>query len=204
MLDDIVSTGFTGLYIDRFGYADRAAKLESEVTQAVGAAPFVSENGRLSFYDLRPYRADLEARIGADAVKQRSADLLGGLVVSYGHGFSPPEGDAASHWVWAGPDASLRVVRTSGPDEGVTLTFSAASHAPGTHHLHITTPEESTEVDVSPDPTPVTVHLQAGTDGSEVTFSSDIPAVADADTRDLRFRLEQLAVAPDGQAKGNG
>ncbi len=44
--------GYAGIYIDRFGYEDDAEELERELRNAVGDAPLVSENGRLSFFEL--------------------------------------------------------------------------------------------------------------------------------------------------------
>jgi hypothetical protein len=52
MVDDVAATGFAGIYVDRFGYEDQGAKLETELTAAVGAPPLVSPNGRLSFFEL--------------------------------------------------------------------------------------------------------------------------------------------------------
>jgi hypothetical protein len=49
-----VTAGFDGLSIDRLAYADRGSAVESEVSsQLGGAAPLVSPNGRLSFFELR-------------------------------------------------------------------------------------------------------------------------------------------------------
>jgi phosphoglycerol transferase len=46
------AAGYAGIYIDRFGYEDNAASLEQGLTTAVGEAPLVSPNGRLSFFEL--------------------------------------------------------------------------------------------------------------------------------------------------------
>ncbi len=53
MLRDVVATGFTALYVDRFGYADRGAALEAQVSAELGVAPQISRDGRLAFFDLR-------------------------------------------------------------------------------------------------------------------------------------------------------
>jgi phosphoglycerol transferase len=44
--------GYAGIYVDRFGYEDNAARLERELTRAVGQPPIVSPNSRLSFFEL--------------------------------------------------------------------------------------------------------------------------------------------------------
>jgi phosphoglycerol transferase len=58
-LDAIAEKGFQGIYIDRFGYADRAAGLEAELTNLLGAAPHVSQDERMSFFAL-PLEQPLE------------------------------------------------------------------------------------------------------------------------------------------------
>ncbi|MEM5401968.1 DUF7024 domain-containing protein [Paraburkholderia unamae] len=46
--------GFSGLYLDRHGYADNGAAEEAELTHILGSPPAaISENGRLVFFDLR-------------------------------------------------------------------------------------------------------------------------------------------------------
>jgi phosphoglycerol transferase len=52
MVRDVRAAGFGGIYVDRFGYEDGGARLESELASAVGSPPLVSKNGRLSFFDL--------------------------------------------------------------------------------------------------------------------------------------------------------
>ncbi len=48
----IAERGFAGIYIDRLGYADRAAALEAELTDILGQPPLVSGNIRMSFFPL--------------------------------------------------------------------------------------------------------------------------------------------------------
>lgn len=51
MLEELIAQGFTGLYIDRKGYKDHGAKIESELLEMLKAPPF--ENNDASFWDLR-------------------------------------------------------------------------------------------------------------------------------------------------------
>ena len=52
LVRDVAAAGFAGIYVDRFGYEDEGAKLEGELAAALGTSPLVSENGRLSFFEL--------------------------------------------------------------------------------------------------------------------------------------------------------
>lgn len=64
-LPALIGMGYTGLWVDTFGYADGAAGLRGELEAVIRAAPMVSQNGRMLFYDLRPLQRRLE-RDGGD------------------------------------------------------------------------------------------------------------------------------------------
>jgi phosphoglycerol transferase len=48
----LIESGFRGIAIDRAGYADRAAEIESQLGQLLGQQPLVSSDERLSFFAL--------------------------------------------------------------------------------------------------------------------------------------------------------
>jgi phosphoglycerol transferase len=64
MLDTVVSKGFDGIYIFRFGYPDRAAKLERELSDLLGGEPLVSPDGRMSFFSVLSYKEKGQALDG--------------------------------------------------------------------------------------------------------------------------------------------
>lgn len=77
-LAGVVATGFDGLYIDRFGYVDRAVQLESEIVELMlGVEPIVSRDGRLAFYDMSSYRAELVSVMGQEYLDNLATELLG-------------------------------------------------------------------------------------------------------------------------------
>jgi hypothetical protein len=55
----VSNNGFDGIYIDRLGYPDRAAKLESELGEVLKTEPLVSPDGRKSFFNLSLYKERL-------------------------------------------------------------------------------------------------------------------------------------------------
>jgi phosphoglycerol transferase len=76
MLDAVAAVGFRGLWVDRLGYPERARDIESEVRDALGTEPIVSDDGRFAFFDLRRYADGLERRLGADGVRALSRATL--------------------------------------------------------------------------------------------------------------------------------
>jgi phosphoglycerol transferase len=55
LLTTVAANGFAGILIDRDGYEDKATTIEAALQAALGAAPSVSEDGRLVFYSLLDY-----------------------------------------------------------------------------------------------------------------------------------------------------
>jgi hypothetical protein len=48
----LASAGFSGLWVDQFGYADRGAECVAELTRLVGTPPLIDFNGRVAFFSL--------------------------------------------------------------------------------------------------------------------------------------------------------
>ena len=59
LLDGVAAAGFSGIYIDRYGYADGGVAIEKSIRALVGSAPMQSTNKRLLFFDIRPFAARL-------------------------------------------------------------------------------------------------------------------------------------------------
>jgi hypothetical protein len=53
----VLAARFSGIYIDRYGYADRGANIEAQLAQLLGEEPLVSGDGRHSFFLLEPSMA---------------------------------------------------------------------------------------------------------------------------------------------------
>jgi phosphoglycerol transferase len=49
MVKVLSAAGFSGIFIDRFGFADRACQLEAELRSLLGTRPLVSADQRFSF-----------------------------------------------------------------------------------------------------------------------------------------------------------
>jgi phosphoglycerol transferase len=71
----LATVGFDGLYIDRAGYADRAARLESQLRPLLGPPLFESGDKRLVMYDLRPLQRRIATERGP-AQLRRARDAI--------------------------------------------------------------------------------------------------------------------------------
>jgi len=57
MVDELVSRGFNGIYLNRLGYQDRGAEIEAQLSELLQVAPIAKAD--ISFWDLRPYARKL-------------------------------------------------------------------------------------------------------------------------------------------------
>lgn len=64
MLQRLVLVGFSGIYVDRFGYEDSGAELETEIRQYINLAPIMDSGHRYVFYDIREYADQYLSQFG--------------------------------------------------------------------------------------------------------------------------------------------
>jgi phosphoglycerol transferase len=76
MLPAIAAVGYRGVWVDRFGYPNRARQIESRLRAVTGERPIVSANRRFAFYDLRPFAGEVRAELGSDGVRDLRAKTL--------------------------------------------------------------------------------------------------------------------------------
>ena len=81
LVEKLAAAGFKGIYIDRYGYADRAKQLCDELTPLLGVAPMESADGRFAFFRLAPYAA--RRRAAGEAVISAAAALHLPVAVSF-------------------------------------------------------------------------------------------------------------------------
>jgi hypothetical protein len=195
VLDVAAAAGFAGLYIDRYGYADRAAALENEVRARLGSEPLVSQYGRHSFFDLREHRTRLAATHSPEELAALRRAVLWPLRLERS-GFIPLERSGGVWSAWAdAPDAELRIVneadtprtaafsamldRVGGPPADVVVTF------PGAPPISVRTPAPlRKELTLPPGETVVRFS----------TAASGVPASSANNFRPHLFRLSNLAV----------
>jgi phosphoglycerol transferase len=82
-LPALLGLGYDGVWVDTFGYADGGADIRAKLARVTRAKPLQSPNGRLLFFDLRPYKARLgRSKAELDAITERVL------------GFNPAKGPA--------------------------------------------------------------------------------------------------------------
>lgn len=83
LVASLVAAGFSGIYLDRYGYADQGKAVESDLSMVLGMTPVVSPNQRLVFYGFEHARNLAELSRSKPVRSARwSVSRLGGLITA--------------------------------------------------------------------------------------------------------------------------
>jgi hypothetical protein len=150
LLDDLAGAGFCAVEVDQDGFADRGAKLDSQLTTLLGAPISTTHDNRLLAWDLSPARESLTARVGAEQVKAIGYLTLHPVVVYSDHGAYAIEQDRGKPFQWTGPSPEIDVHNFGRSTiKGVLLTFSLAAPDSAPRRFTVHLPDGRTqEVDV--------------------------------------------------------
>jgi len=153
MLRTVADKGFAGIYIDRNGYVDHAAALESEFSLLLETEPIVGENGRLAFY-----------RLDAAAISRLERPLSSNELVTLDHlehpisaeigdGCWPKEEAGGRNWQWCGTTGAIVVTNPSHLERRIALEGTLFTGYKTPSSLWITGPSYSRELTVNSDGT---------------------------------------------------
>jgi phosphoglycerol transferase len=129
MLHSISQRGFTGLWLDTFGY-NPGASPQNAIAQELGVAPRLSPDGRFAFFDLRGYAPTLER---------------GRVQVLFERGFYYEERSGAKTWHWSLRRGRITLVNPLNAPRKVWLSMHLKSADGKPHSIKIGTDTFDTE-----------------------------------------------------------
>jgi len=147
MVQTLAFAGFQGIYLDRFGYAENST--EASLGALLETGPIVSDNGRLVFFDLRPYTQRLRSRYKPEQWQASANTALHPLLVEWRGGFFKPESSDGHTWRWCEGEGDSHISNTSNSSRQarVEMGLSAApGRAPHLPHLLIEAPAWTQQV----------------------------------------------------------
>ncbi|HEU0025226.1 MAG TPA: hypothetical protein VFQ12_11370, partial [Thermoleophilaceae bacterium] len=136
----VVAAGFDGLWLDRAGYSDRAAKVEAELREILGYGPATERaDGQALFWDLRAYAAALRGRQSAKRLSLLAESTLEPVRWIHAKGFHERQVAADGSLRWTSePAAELRLENPSDGERDNELRMQLARPG-GTHAFVIVT-----------------------------------------------------------------
>lgn len=120
-------SGFSGIYLDRYGYEDGGAAKEAALANVLQTKPLVSPNGRLVFFNLTDYTARLRASYSESDWKTKQETSFNPVLLDWKGGFSGLENSPGKTWRWCSSEGELHINNTSSRPRVVTFEMSFAT-----------------------------------------------------------------------------
>jgi phosphoglycerol transferase len=115
-------TGFGGIYIDRFGYADNGTDIVAKFSTLLGDMLLESNDRRLVFFSLEEYNKKIiHGRTEEELSKLQL--LAHPLLLSWQSGFSTLEGNSEFNWRWCSAQGELEINNSFSQKRNVTITM---------------------------------------------------------------------------------
>jgi phosphoglycerol transferase len=192
LAEALAVAGFSGIYVDRFGYEDNGTALESELANLLQSAPSASPNGRLAFFNLNDYANRLRQKYSSSEWEREKELRLHPLLLDWKGGFSTVESRAEKTWRWCSSEGELHLRNTSQLPRTIKLELSFATGYEELSDLTLSgLVSEQLKVNDKPYFYTKTVTVPPGE--AIITFRSAARRVnAPSDTRVLVFRIEDF------------
>jgi hypothetical protein len=188
-----VAAGFSGVYIDRHGYADGGISMAHEIQSITDTSPIAEPDGKAYFFNLLSYAVRLRARTSPVALAKMATGIVDPISLTYGPGFYNQESSNKRTWHWAKSQASLEVgtART----RRVTLSALLATGTPRPWPTNVRLPGgRVVSLPVGDGGASLRLNLTLNRGVNLIEFQTEAPAVA-GDPRDLHLEVINLAVA---------
>ena len=193
MVQYLAFAGFNGIYIDRFGYQDKGAALESELSSVVGAGPIASDRGRLAFFNLVEYSKRLRSQYTEAEWLEKQDLAQHSLIIWWGGGFSDPEFAPGKTWRWCSSQGTLDLYNTAQRERTVVMNMSFSTGYEELSNLTIRSPLNSEDRKINNNPSAYTLTLTVPPGHTTIEFTSDAKRVkAPGDPRYLVFRVDDF------------
>ena len=193
MLLTLVATGFGGVYIDRNGYQDGAAALESQLRTLLGHQPVVDDSGRLAFFVLD---ANAVASLNRQIPLERRSELansLNRIVAEPGQGCWGREGSDSDNWHWCSRRGGIEIMNASGTDRKLLLEMTFATVHPEDSTLIISGVGVEQKLQVNSAGTHWQATLTVPPGEQIIKLASDaVKVVAPSDSREMFFRVNNF------------
>lgn len=184
--------GFSGIYVDRYGYEDEGAALESELSNVLQTTPLVSPNGRLVFFNLIDYSNRLREKYSSTDWEEKKELSFHPLLLYWKGGFLELETRPDKTWRWCSSEGALHLRNTSQLPRRIKLEMSFATGYEQLDDL-IISGLISEQLKVNDRPLFYSTTLTVPPGESIIMFRSSAKRVnAPSDTRFLVFRIEDF------------
>ena len=196
-LERLAFAGFSGVYLDRAGFADSGAAAEAELSRLLGVQPLVSLNGRQSFFDATAYVREFRARFTDAAWEAKKESVLHPVDLRWksGEAFAVPgrTADDPKDAKWFGSRDQLHVHNYLNRPRRVVLRMQCAGWQAAPAVLRVESDLTHRELTLTPEPQPLELDLLVPPGDHDLFFSCDGPRMpAPGDPREIIYQMEKF------------
>jgi phosphoglycerol transferase len=127
MIKTLCFAGFSGIYIDRFGYEDDGYSIQNELSSILSQSPLEDNSERLMFFNLNNYYKELKAEYTHDEWVEQQNEALYPILYTWSGGFSSLEGNPEANWRWCSNSGQLRIINKSSKERQVSLRMGIST-----------------------------------------------------------------------------
>ena len=194
MVETLVFAGFGGLYVDRFGYSDHGAQLESDLADQLGTKPILSANQRMSFFPIIQVNAAFREKYTPQEWQMKEDAALHPILADWRLGFYQLEGSREQNWRWCCyfSRGELFIFNLSPSPKRTQFEMVVSTRYPELSHLVMETPWFSKEFEVSAESRSISIIATVPPGRHVIRFMSDAKPVEAGDRRTLIFRISDF------------
>lgn len=97
LIENLSILGFSGIYIDRFGYSDNGQIIEKEISTTIGSKPLISSNQRLVYFNLNEFNKNYLSNFDSEKINQLKSQILFHPPILWKSGCYDPETIGGDH-----------------------------------------------------------------------------------------------------------
>jgi phosphoglycerol transferase len=193
-LEAISLGGFSGVYVDRKGYADNGAEVEAKLRGTLGIEPLVSGNNQMLFFDLGAYNSKLAQKYGGEIGAKRQT-VLNPITPEWTGGFSGLEGNDDLNWHWCSSEGELVFNNGLKEDRKLKLEMGLATSYEELANLSLDGDLISEKLKINSRPTAYSKTITIPPGHHSIRFTCDAKrADAPLDKRSLVFKVIDFRV----------
>ncbi len=190
MLKRVSTGGFSGIWIDRFGYKPETSP-EREIAEVLGSQPLQRSDSRIAFYDLSAYTRQLRTSDTPRNIRLAEEYVTHPIEVTFPAGFYGQERTDKRMWRWCSRHGVLLLRNTIPESRTVKLAMTLQTANAKQEIITISAAGQSERVGVTIGGAPYVRKIRVPPGGTvSVSFDCECkPLSAPGDTRDLYFAL---------------
>ncbi len=193
MISTLKQSGFTGIWVDRFGYKDGGDTITASLQAALRVEPLRSSDSRLLFYSLASYASPESGMQSArNDERLREAATALPMDISFA-GCSVLETSKEMNWRWCGPVGKILVLNTNGVARTESVEMTLRTNYSELAHFHISGDLWRGDVEANISGTPMSLRVNVTPGSHVIEIQTDAMRVdAPGDSRDMHFRIEDF------------